>query len=172
MRHVLQMVVHLVLHIEDDALGNPRVDIALQYGDDLGSRQRDKGHYQQPDQQAHVLPDQRLIYDPPRDDAWQQTEDCRNKNRHKHQQKLRPVWEQVGEDPLHQRAVYDWHVFLFFIRQETARAKPASRRCHTTTPFPSIMHKYTLIVNRIHTHVKQKSMNFPAHRAIFVVFNG
>ena len=33
--HVLEMVVHLVFHVENDALGDPGVDIAFQHTDDL-----------------------------------------------------------------------------------------------------------------------------------------
>ena len=72
MGHVLQMVVHLVFHVEDNALGNPGVNITLQHRDDLGSRQRNKSRQQQAHQQRQILSHQRLVHNFPGDDAGQQ----------------------------------------------------------------------------------------------------
>ena len=66
--HVLQMVVHLVFHVKDDALGDPGVDIALQNADDLRESQGKEGHEQELDEQLHVPTDQGLVHNAARDD--------------------------------------------------------------------------------------------------------
>ncbi|MPM81210.1 hypothetical protein SDC9_128262 [bioreactor metagenome] len=42
MRHLLQMRIHLVLHVEYDTLRDIGIDIALQNTDCLRNRQRDQ----------------------------------------------------------------------------------------------------------------------------------
>ena len=46
MGHALQVGVHLVLHVEDDAGTDPRVDVALQHADDLRQRHGGEGRDQ------------------------------------------------------------------------------------------------------------------------------
>ena len=61
MRHILQMPVHLVSHIEYDALRDPRIDVVLEHTDKLAHRKRCKSHQQKLDEKLHVLADQRLV---------------------------------------------------------------------------------------------------------------
>ena len=134
-RHVLKMVVHLVFHVEDNPLGDPGIDIALENRDHLRGRERHKRQDQQPDQQRHVFPHQRLIHDPPRDDTRQQAEDGRHQDCHKHQHKLKPVRQQIGQNPPDQGAVHLGHVLFLFFGQEAPRSQPARRRCHRIAAF-------------------------------------
>ena len=94
--HVLEMVVHLVAHVEDDALGDPGVDIALQHADDLRDRQGHKGHQQKLDQQLHVLSDERLVHDASGDDRGQQADGGREQDRHEYKKKLQPIGLEIG----------------------------------------------------------------------------
>ena len=132
---MLQMIVHLIFHVEDDPLGDPGIDIALEDRDHLGGRQRDKGQDQQPDQQRHVLSHQRFVHDPPDDDARQQTEHGRNQDRHEHQHKLKPVRQQIGQDSPDQRSVHLGHILFFFFGKEPPRSQTARRVCHRIAAF-------------------------------------
>ena len=133
--HVLQMVVHLVFHVEDDPLGDPGVDVALQHGDDLGGGQSHEGEKQELDQQLHVLAHQRLVHNAPGDDAGQQAQDRREQDRHEDQQELRPVGLEVGEDTQQQIPGYGGQIFLFLVRQKSAGPEPARGRRHGITTF-------------------------------------
>ena len=120
MGHVLQMVVHLVLHIEDDALGDPGVDITLQDADDLGAGQGDEGQDQELDEQRKIFADQGFVHDLAGDDAGQQAKHSREQNCRKNKNELKPVGLQVGQDSFQQCTADLRHIFLFLIRQETA----------------------------------------------------
>ena len=135
MRHVLEMVVHLVLHVEDDALGDPGVDIALEHRDHLGGRQRDEGHDEQLHEQAHVLAHERLVDDPSGDDARQQADHGREQDRHEHQQELQRVGLEIAEDPPQQRAGDLRHVLFLFLGQKTAGAEPPPGSGHKQFSF-------------------------------------
>ena len=135
MRHMLQMIIHLVLHVEDDPLGDPGVDIAFENRNHLRGRERHKRQDQEADQQRHVLSHQRLIHDPSRNDAREQAEHGRYQDRHKDQHKLQPVGKQIGQNPPDQSAVYFGHVLFFFVREEAPRPQAACRRWHRITVF-------------------------------------
>ncbi len=121
--HVLEVIVHLVLHIEDDLLGDPGVDVALQHANDLGGGQRQRGEDQQLDQQGHVPAHQRLVHDAAGDDAGQQAHHRREENGDEHHEKLEPVGLQIGQDPLDQRTGHLGPVLLLLVRQEAAGAE-------------------------------------------------
>ena len=91
MRHVLQMMIHLVFHVIDDTLGDPGIDIALQDADQLADTQSAEGHDQQADQQCQILTYQRLVYDASSDDGGHQSYGSRQQDGHKHKGKLQPV---------------------------------------------------------------------------------
>jgi len=139
-RHVLQMVIHLVFHVEDDALGNPGVYVALQHTDDLGQSQRKEGHEQQPDQKLHVLAHQRLIHHAPGDDGGQQPDSGGEDDCGQHQQKLQPVGLEVGEDPPQQLLRHLRHALFFFLGQKFDRPAGAGSACHGTHLFHTLFH--------------------------------
>ena len=133
--HVLQMVVHLVLHVEDDALGDPGVDVALQHADDLRERQREEGHEQELDEQRHVPPHKRLVHDAPGDDRGQQADRGREDDRDQHQQQLEPVGLEVREDAQQQVLCDLRHALLFLFGEKFDRPSGAGSARHMHSPF-------------------------------------
>ena len=91
MGHMLEMVVHLIFHVEDYLLGYPGVYVAFQHSDNLGCRKGHKGHQKKPDEKLHIPPHQRLVHDAPGYDGRQKPHRGREQYRRKHQQKLEPI---------------------------------------------------------------------------------
>ena len=69
MKYILNRQIHLVLHVVDDALADPRVDVVLQHAHQLAREHGAKGGKQQPDQQGQVIAYQGLVDDASRDDG-------------------------------------------------------------------------------------------------------
>ena len=84
MRHILQMVVHLISHIENNALGDPCIDIGFKNRDRLRNCKSHNRSDQQFDQQRPVFSDQGLINDPSCDDGRKQADNCSRKDRDEH----------------------------------------------------------------------------------------
>ena len=133
MRHVLQMVVHLVFHVEDDALGDPGVDVALKHADDLREGQREEGHEQELHKQLHVPADQRLVHDAARDDRGQQAHGGGQDDGNKHQQKLEPVGPEIGQDAQQKLLCHLRHALFFLFGEELDRPARARSGSHGNT---------------------------------------
>ena len=127
MRHVLQVQVHLVAHVEYDALANPRADVAFEHADDLTGAQRDERKQQELDEQRKLSSAERLVYDAAGQNAWEKANDARRGERDEHEQKLQPVGGEVTPDALEQRGRDHRHMLFFFLRQEASR--PCRTRC-------------------------------------------
>ena len=130
---MLQMVVHLVFHVEDDALGDPGVDIALENADDLREGQREEGHEQELHEQLHVPADQRLVHDAARDDRGQQAHGGGQDDGNQHQQKLEPVGPEIGQDAKDQALCHLRHVLFLFLGEELDRPARARSGSHENT---------------------------------------
>ena len=63
MRHVLQMPVHLISHVKDDALRDPRVYVVFENAYELAHCERGKSRQQQLYEELHVFAHERLVYD-------------------------------------------------------------------------------------------------------------
>ena len=150
-RHVLQMVVHLVLHVEDDALTDPGVDIALEHGDHLRRRERDEGENEELDEQRHVLPDEGLVHDLARDDAREQPDHRREQDRDEDEDELQPVGLEIAQNAPDQRAVHLREILFFLLGEKAARSEPAGSG-HSSASFRFFLH---FIVNFVSRQRKQ-----------------
>ena len=110
------MVIHLVSHIEHDALGYLGVYVVLNSTDDTGDCQRSKSEQKQLNEQSHILAHKGFIHDAPGEYGRQQTDDGGYDDRDEHQQKLRNVGLEVGENAQKQFLRDLGHVLLFFFR--------------------------------------------------------
>ena len=128
MRHVLQMPVHLVSHVENDALRDPRVDVVLEHTHKLAHCQRGERHKQELYEELHVFADERLIDDAAGDDGRQQSYCRRQQYRDEHEDELQPVRLQIAQYPYQQRLRHLRHILFFFLSEEVHRANAARSR--------------------------------------------
>ena len=136
MRHVLEMLIHLVAHVEDDLLGYPRVYVVLKHSYKLAHGKSRERRQKQLDKKIHVLADQGFVHDAPRYDRRQKPHSGRKQYRDEHENELQPVWLQVTQDPHEQFSSHFRLVLLLFLSQEAHR--PHSTRswsCHKCLPF-------------------------------------
>ena len=68
MRHILQMLIHLIAHVKYDALRDPRVDVVLEHTHQLAHCQSGKCHKQELNEELHVFAHESLIDDASGDD--------------------------------------------------------------------------------------------------------
>ena len=76
MRHALQVLVHLVLHVEDDAHRDPRVDVVLEHTHQLAGQHGGKRREKQADEQAEVVAYEGGVNDAAGDDRRQEANHC------------------------------------------------------------------------------------------------
>ena len=135
MRHVLKMPVHLIAHVENDALRYPGVDVVLQHTHKLAHGKRCKSHKKQLDKQLHILPDQSLINDAPCQNGREESYRCRKQYRYEHENELHPVRFEITHDPYKKRLAHFRHILLFFLCEEAHRAHSSrSGSCHNIPP--------------------------------------
>ena len=91
MGHILQMLVHLVLHIEDYALRYPRIYVAFKHTDNPADSESAEGEDKQPYKQRHIFAYKRMIDDFTCDNRRKQSNRCRQQNRSENKYKLHPV---------------------------------------------------------------------------------
>ena len=127
MRHVLEMFIHLIAHVEDYLLGYPRIDVVLKHTDQLAYSERSKSHKEQPDKQLHVLSYKCLINDTAGYDRRQQSHSCRQQYRDEYEDELQPVRLEIAQYPDKQRLRHFGHVLFFLIGEESHRAAHTSR---------------------------------------------
>ncbi len=90
-RHMLQMVVHLVAHVIDDVLRYPSVDVVLEHADELTGHHSRQSDEQQLNEVAQILANKRLINDHSRDDRWHEADHRGNYDCHEHEHELQPI---------------------------------------------------------------------------------
>ena len=131
MRHVLQMLVHLVAHVKNDALRDPRVDVVLEHTDQLAHGQRRERGKQELYKELHVPADQRLVHDTAGYDRRKESDGRRQQYRDEHEDELQPVRFQITHYPGDQFPRHLRHILFFFLCEEVHRAHAArSRSCH------------------------------------------
>ena len=121
MGHMLEMVEHLVLHIKNDALGNPGIDITLQNTDHLRYGEGGKSEENQLNQiteRSAVRTE--CIHDSAGDDGRIQTDNSGEQNCGKDEQKLQPVGGKIAENTADQIPGDFGHIGLFVFREKSA----------------------------------------------------
>ena len=127
------MCIHLILHVENDALGDVGVDVALQHEYRLRDRERDQRQQQQLNQQLHVFANQRLIDDSPGDDRRKQPDHRADEYRKKHKHKLHAIGLEIRQNTHQKRFCHLWAILFFFLSEKPAHAakSPAHSLCHS-----------------------------------------
>ena len=118
---MLEMVEHLVLHIKNDALGNPGIDITLQNTDHLRYGEGGKSEENQLNQiteRSAVRTES--IYNSAGDDGRIQADNGREQNCHEDKKKLQPVGSQIAENTADQIPGDFGHIGLFVFREKSA----------------------------------------------------
>ena len=92
------MMVHLIPHVKDDPLRDPRINVRFKHGDRLRGGQRNDRKDQKLDQERQIFSDQSLIHDPPGNDRRQQADDGCCQYRDKYNNKLQNIRFQIPED--------------------------------------------------------------------------
>lgn len=94
---MLEMVVHLVFHVEDNTLGYPRVYITFQHAYDLGGGEGHKGHDKKLYKKLHIPPHQRLVHYAPGDYRGEKTYPGGEQNGDEDEEKLKGIGLEIGE---------------------------------------------------------------------------
>ena len=130
--------ISLVAHVKGDMLRDPAVQVAFPHADQVRAqveRQRDQD---QPDQGAHVPPDQAFVDDPACQDGRKQAAHRRDADAGQDQQQLFPVRLQVRKDTFEQVFGHFRRVLLFLVCQiAPAHRTAAHAACHCHFPFPN-----------------------------------
>ena len=116
------MAVHLIFHIENDALGDPGIDVTFNNRDHLRCSKRNESSDQKLDQKTEVIAEERFIDDLSRDDRRQKSDNGRKEDREDHEGELKLIGLHVGGDTLQELLIDLRFILLLFFRQETARA--------------------------------------------------
>ena len=130
MRHVLQVFIHLIAHVKDDALRDPRVDVVLKHTNKLAHGERCERGKEQLYEKLHVLSHQRLVHDAACDDRRKEPDGRRQQYRYEHEDELQPVWLEIAHYPGQKFLRHLRHILFFFLSEEVHRAHAAARSCH------------------------------------------